>query len=316
MTEFRFSVNIFRLGSAQSFARDCRKAEESGYDALYAADHLGVPAPFPVLVAAAHATERLRLGTLVLNAAFVNPVLLAREIATVDVLTGGRLEVGLGAGHMRWEFEAAGIPWERFDERADRLEDTVAELQRAFAEPAYAEQDAAREAFDLPVLGPLQHRGFGGHGPPLIIGGTGDRILTLAATRADVVSIAGVFQIPGRPPGTFRLATAVEADERVAFARARAGARADDVEWHTLLQAVVETEDRAATAAALAARFDHAIDAADLLDSPFVLIGTIDEMARRIVRNRERYGFTHVTVHAPYRDVFAEVVTRVRALGR
>jgi alkanesulfonate monooxygenase SsuD/methylene tetrahydromethanopterin reductase-like flavin-dependent oxidoreductase (luciferase family) len=79
---------------------------------VFAADHLGIPAPFPLLVAAADATERMRVGTLVLNAPFWNPALLAREVATTDILTGGRLELGLGAGHTKWEFDAAGIEWQ------------------------------------------------------------------------------------------------------------------------------------------------------------------------------------------------------------
>lgn len=315
MTEFRFSVNIFEIGSPPAFARRCRAVEDAGYDAVYAADHLGVPAPFPVLVAAAAATERLRVGTMVLNAGFWNPTLLAREIATTDALTGGRLEVGLGAGHMKWEFEAAGIDWERFDERADRLETTVLELQQSFAEPGFAEQAALREAFGLPVLRPVQRRGFGGYGPPLIVGGTGDRVLRIAAAHADIVSVAGAVQLSGRPPGTFRIGTAAEADDRVAFAREQAGGRAGDIEWHTLLQVVVETNDRTGTAAALAEQSEGTVEADDLLDSPFVLFGSVDEMAEQILRSRERFGFSHFTVHAPYREVFARVIGRVRALS-
>jgi len=313
MGEFRFSVNVFTVEGPDAFAAWCRQVEAAGFDALYTADHLGVPAPFPVLVAAAQATERLRVGTLVLNTAFWNPALLAREIATTDLLTGGRLEVGLGAGHMKWEFNTAGIEWERFDERADRLEDTLRQLQCAFAEPAFPEQAGLREAFGVPVLAPVQRHGFGGHGPPLIVGGTGDRVLSIAAAHADVVSVAGAVRLRGRPPGSFRIGTAAEADERVAFARAQAGDRADRIEWHTLLQAVVETDDRDAAAAALAARFGGTVAAADLLDSPFVLIGTVDEMAEQLLRSRDRFGFTHFTVHAPYREVFGAVIARVQA---
>ena len=97
--------------SRQAFVDECREAEGFGYDAVFAADHLGIPAPFPLLVAAAEATQRLRVGTLVLNAAFWNPALLAREVATTDILTDGRLELGLGSGHMKWEFDEAGIEW-------------------------------------------------------------------------------------------------------------------------------------------------------------------------------------------------------------
>ncbi|MDH6278867.1 alkanesulfonate monooxygenase SsuD/methylene tetrahydromethanopterin reductase-like flavin-dependent oxidoreductase (luciferase family) [Prescottella agglutinans] len=104
MTGFRFSHNIFGITTPDAFALTCRRAERGGYDAVYAADHLGAASPFPLLVAAATATARLRVGTLVLNVGFWNPALLAREIATTDVLTDGRLEIGLGAGHMKWEF--------------------------------------------------------------------------------------------------------------------------------------------------------------------------------------------------------------------
>jgi alkanesulfonate monooxygenase SsuD/methylene tetrahydromethanopterin reductase-like flavin-dependent oxidoreductase (luciferase family) len=110
--DFRFSFNIFGLTTRQAFAGTCREGERYGYDTVFAADHLGLPAPFPLLVAAAEATERMRVGVLVLNVPFWNPAVLAREVATTDILTGGRLEVGLGAGHMKWEFDEAGIDWQ------------------------------------------------------------------------------------------------------------------------------------------------------------------------------------------------------------
>ena len=110
MSSFKFSSNIFGLKSRDEFAAMCRRAENYGYDTIFAADHLGHAAPFQAVVAAAAATERLRVGTLVVNAPFWNPALLAREIATADILTGGRFEVGLGSGHMKWEFDEAGIP--------------------------------------------------------------------------------------------------------------------------------------------------------------------------------------------------------------
>ena len=110
MGSFRFSSNIFGLTSRDEFAAMCRRAESYGYDTIFAVDHLGDAAPFQAVVAAAAATERLRVGTLVVNVPFWNPALLAREIATADILTGGRLEVGLGSGHMKWEFGAGRPP--------------------------------------------------------------------------------------------------------------------------------------------------------------------------------------------------------------
>ncbi|MGW3471006.1 LLM class flavin-dependent oxidoreductase [Saccharopolyspora sp. NPDC000995] len=126
----------------QHLRRDLPPRRRHGYDTVFATDHLGIASPFPALVAAAQATERLKVGTLVLNAPFWNPALLAREIATTDVLTGGRLEVGLGAGHMKWEFDEAGIEWESFGRRAERLKSTIDELSRLFATDGYDQQTA------------------------------------------------------------------------------------------------------------------------------------------------------------------------------
>ncbi|MFF3146594.1 LLM class flavin-dependent oxidoreductase, partial [Streptomyces sp. NPDC057927] len=108
---FRFGVNLLAPAPLDEWRAKCRRAEELGYDVILVPDHLGMPAPFPSLVAAAEATERPRLGTFVLNAGFWNPTLLAREVATTDTLTGGRLELGLGTGYIRAEHDTAGLPW-------------------------------------------------------------------------------------------------------------------------------------------------------------------------------------------------------------
>lgn len=313
MTGFRFSHNVFGIASRDEFVATCRRAEHNGYDAIFAADHLGAPSPFPLLVAAAAATDRLRVGTLVLNVGFWNPTLLAREIATTDILTGGRLEVGLGAGHMKWEFDEAGIAWEPFGVRTERLAGTVEELRRRFRSDGFEQQAAMRANFGMPVLRPVQRRGFDGSGPPLIVGGTGDRVLRLAAQQADVVGVAGAFQIAGQPPGTFRIATAAETDERVRYARGCAGDRAARIEWQILVQVVIETDDRASAAAELARRFGDVMAVEDILETPFVLLGTVDEMARQVAANRDRYGFNHFTVHEPHADTFAPVIAAIRA---
>jgi probable F420-dependent oxidoreductase len=303
---FRFSTNVFGVSSRKALQERCRRLESAGFHTLFAADHLGAPAPFPVLVAAADATENLRVGTLVLNTPFWNPALLAREIATTDVLTGGRLDVGLGSGHMKWEFDAAGIPWTGFAARAQRLEETIAELRRFLGTEL-----AALPGGTAPQ--PVQRTGFGGAGPPLIVGGTGDRVLTIAAKHADVIGVAGVYQLPGEPPGTFRIGTAAEADERVRFAREQAGARAADVEWNVLVQAVVPTPDRRAAAEDLVARYPDQMSAEEALETPYLLIGTAEQMAEQLRERRERYGFTSVTVHEPYQEAFEPVVDLLRS---
>ncbi|MGH3302545.1 MAG: LLM class F420-dependent oxidoreductase [Streptosporangiaceae bacterium] len=318
MRDFRFSYNVFGITSREEFVTECRAAEELGFDTVFAADHLGIPAPFPLLVAAAEATQRLRVGTLVLNAAFWNPALLAREVATTDILTDGRLELGLGSGHMKWEFDEAGIGWQGPSARAAALERMIGELQRFFS-TEFAELRAGRAGPK-----PLQRAGFGGYGPPLLVGGTGDAVLRIAGQHAEIIGVAGLLQVAGQPPGTFRLATPSQVDERVAYTRAQAGARADDIEWHLLVQAVVVTDDRRGAAENLVTEHrehfeslgvtdEHVVLTLDeTLETPFVLIGTVDEIAAQLRRSRERWGYSYITVHGPYMRTFAPVIARLR----
>lgn len=319
MREFRFSFNIFGITTREAFIAECREAEQYGYDTVFAADHLGIPAPFQLLVAAAQATQRLRAGTLVLNVPFWNPALLAREVATADILTEGRLELGLGSGHMKWEFDEAGIGWQAAAARAAALDRMIGELQRYFS----TELPRSRAGRSKPK--PVQRTGFGGYGPPLLVGGTGDAVLRVAAQQAQIVGVTGTYQVKGQPPGVLRLATAAETDERVGFARARARGRAGEIEWHLLVQGVVITDDRHAAAEKLVAedrRDSEAAGATDeralltveeTLETPFLLIGTVDEIAAQLRASRERWGYSYITVHEPYMRTFAPVIERLRS---
>ncbi|MCP2339004.1 TIGR03621 family F420-dependent LLM class oxidoreductase [Actinomadura rupiterrae] len=311
MRRFRFGFNFFEIRSREEFAAQCRRGEEYGFDVAFVPDHLGSPAPFPTMVAAADATERLRVGSLVLNAPFWNPHLLAREVASVDRLTGGRLELGLGAGHMKWEFDEAGIPWEGFAARARRLEETVEELGRLFAADRYEQRAKVDELYDLAALRPVQRTGFGGFGPPLLIGGTGDRVLRIAAKHADTVAIAGTYQVPGAPPGTLMLATAEQAAERVAFVREQAGERFAGIELNALVQRVMITEDRRGTVEKLAAQALPHMTLDEALDTPFLLVGTAEQIAEQLRESRERFGFSNITVHGPFLDVLGPVLERL-----
>ncbi|MFF5257320.1 TIGR03621 family F420-dependent LLM class oxidoreductase [Actinomadura viridis] len=311
MTPFRFGFNFFDIGSREDFVAVCRRAEALGYDTALVPDHLGGPAPFPTMMAAAEATDRLRVGTLVLNVGFWNPHLLAREIATADRLTGGRVEIGLGSGHMKWEFDAAGIAWEPFTARSRRLAAAIEELGALFGGPGYPEQAPLREHYGLAELKPVQRRGFGGHGPPLLVGGTGDTVLEIAARHADVVGIAGAYQAAGEPPGTFALGTAGQAAERVRFVRERAGDRFAGLELNLLVQQVVVTADRRGTAAGLAAGPLPYLSVEEILDCPFLLIGTEEQMAEQLRERRERYGFSYIAVHGPFMEAFGRVIERL-----
>jgi probable F420-dependent oxidoreductase len=291
MREFRFGVNIGYEGLLEC----ARRVEELGFDVLLASDHLGAPAPFPLLAAAAAVTERVRLGTYVINVPFWNSSLLAREFATIDVISGGRVEVGLGSGHMKSEFVAAGIPWSGFDARADCLAATIEELDRLFSD------DGQRP---LPVQRPR---------PPLLVGGTSDRLLRLAAEHADIVAFSGVFQIKGAEPGRFRLATADELDERVAFYRSVAGDRADRAERGLLLQWVQLGDDPRGVAERLRAEYELSASVDELLDSPVLLLGTLEQAIERVHALRDRYGVSYLVAHHRSFDSWSQVVRAIRA---
>lgn len=295
MANFRFGINFHGPESVDTWLEHCRAAEHLGFDAVLAPDHLGAPAPFAMLAAAAVATERLRLGTYMVNHGFWNPAMLAREAATVDRLSGGRLELGLGLGHSRTEYEHAGIPWEPHGERLERLERGIGTLDRLFAEDGQE---------PLPQQCPR---------PPLMIGGHSQPLLALAARHADIVAYSGMVQAPAAPR-RLRLVGVDEVERRVEFIRTEAGARADNLEFSALIQMIVLTDDRERSAAELTDRYSESglETARKVLDNPFVLVGSAEEIAEEIIAHRKRYGFTYLVAHEPYRDALAQVIPLVR----
>ncbi|MEU6914588.1 LLM class F420-dependent oxidoreductase [Streptomyces olindensis] len=291
---FRFGVNLLQPASAGEWRAKCRRAEELGYDVILVPDHLGMPAPFPALVAAAEATERPRLGTFTLNAGFWNPALLAREVATTDALTGGRLELGLGTGYVRAEHESAGLPFGSPGERVDHVRRTVEELGRLLGSQEHQPQAAQRPRV------------------PLLIGGNGDRMLRLSAEHADIAAFTGARTAPGSTTGQLTPITAEELDERVARCLKFAEHREEPPELNLLLQLVIGTEDReAAVQPFLELVPDMTVE--QVLDLPVSLVGTPQELAEQVLARRKRYGFTYFTVLEPYMEAFAPVMERVRA---
>ncbi|MEV6603171.1 TIGR03621 family F420-dependent LLM class oxidoreductase [Kutzneria sp. NPDC051319] len=287
--DLRFGTVLFAGGSRAAWQDTARQAEDLGYDVILVADHIGRPAPFPALVSAAAVTTRPRLGTFVLNAAFYQPALLARDIATVDQLVDGRLEVGLGAGYARHEFEAAKVPFPRPGERIDHLTGTVTELRRLFDDD-YHPRTTQRPA------------------PPIMLAGQGDKVLTAAAGHADIVGFSGFNPtvVPTHGDQVDESALA----ERVAFLKAAAGPRFDSLELNLLLQAVAAegAEPNLAFARSLAPGLaDEA-----LLSKPNVLRGSTQQMAETVHRYRETYGLTYFVANQLDMTSFASVMNRLR----
>ncbi|MBE8520009.1 TIGR03621 family F420-dependent LLM class oxidoreductase [Amycolatopsis sp. H6(2020)] len=288
--DFRFGVNMIVPDSRAAWVEKCRKAEELGYDVVSAADHLGMAPPFPALVLAGEVTSRVKLNTFVLNTPFYNPVLLARDVTGTDQFTGGRLELGLGAGYVKAEFEAAGMPFPSARERVDHLERTITELKRLYADPAHKPAPTRPE------------------GPPLLLAGRGDRILTLAAEHADVIGFTGTAKTPDG--AALVPASAEEIEERVEFVRAKLGDR--EAEFNLLCHFVDITEDRAGALEELAKQTRGVLDADQLAEVPTALVGSPAEVAEQLHAHRERFGLTYFSVLEHNMDQFAQVLEALR----
>ncbi|MCR6487269.1 TIGR03621 family F420-dependent LLM class oxidoreductase [Amycolatopsis sp. OK19-0408] len=286
MGNFTFGVSLREIGSRDAWITKCRRVEELGYDAITVPDHLGTGrfAPFPVLAMAAAVTERVRLGTLVSNVPFYNLALFAREASSTAALLDGRLDLGLGAGHMKAEFDNAGLPWQNASARIGYLEESLGYLRKHFEDEG------------------IEH-------PRLLIAGNSDGVLDLAAEHADIVGFAGLKQQPGKPPGTFKLDASM--DERVAYFRSKT---TREIEFNMLVQHVEITEDRLAAAEAWHEKTERsAVETAeDLLDAPQLLLGTVEEIAGQLESRRERYGFSYITVFEPYLETFAPVIRELQ----
>ena len=285
----------FGLNTAKPRGRDfgafARQVEQAGFDVLTMPDHLVASvSPFAGAAAAAAATSRLHTGTLVLNNDLRHPVETARETATLAAIAGGRFELGLGAGHMKSEYDAAGMAFDPATARVDRLAESLNVIRPLLAGQAvqhdgqhyrvHAEAGALVAAPQVAV--------------PLLIGGNGTRVLQLAGRFADIAGLAGLSH--NRDATRVRLTHFDSAglQDRIAVVRDAAGDRFDDIELNALIQFVVATDDRRAVAAELAAPLR--VDPGLLLDSPFVLLGTHEQMAEALADRQRQFGVSYWTV--------------------
>ncbi|MEO3757317.1 TIGR03621 family F420-dependent LLM class oxidoreductase [Mycobacterium sp. B14F4] len=287
---FGLTAGMPRSGQqARDFARDVEAAD---FDALTFADHL-VPLapPFTSATAAATVTEHLHVGTLVLNNDFRHPVETAREAAGLAFVSDGRFELGIGAGHMRSEYDAAGIGFDGGGVRVSRLEEAAGLIRKLLdGEAVDFDGHHYRVCAAAGQLLPTPSRRV-----PMLIGGNGTRVLKLAGRLADIVGLAGITH--NRDATAVRLTHfgAEGLDDRVAVVCEAAGDRFEQIELNALIQAVVATDDRNRAAAELAATIGG-VSPAELLDSPFVLLGTHEQMADQLVQRQQRFGVSYWTV--------------------
>ena len=290
-----------------------RQAEVLGYATFLLRDHfIAEPfgsqlGPLPALTAVAMVTSQLRVGTLVICNDYRHPALLAQEAATLDVLSEGRLELGLGAGFSRAEYEAAGLPFDRAGLRIARLEESLRCLKALFADGAATWRGTHYElrgldGFPKPVQRPH---------PPITLAGALPRMLRLAAREADVVNLQTVTLTSGRveDEGRQRLLEA-EAD-RLRVLRAAAGTRFDAIELSKLVTVSVTDAPEQTAADLIRARGWADVTPAQVLDMPSILLGTPDSMVDRLCARREQLGFSYIVVPRQQMAALAPVVSQL-----
>jgi probable F420-dependent oxidoreductase len=282
-----------------------RHVEDLGYHTLVMPDHFGARlALAPALVLAAEATSKLRVGSLVYDNDFRHPPLLAQEVASIDLLTDGRFEFGLGAGWLKSEYDAAGLP---FDEGGTRVE-RMAEALQVFK--------ALLSATPVTYAGRFYRiRGLTGAAkpmqqphPPVLIGGGGRRLLTLAAKEADIISIMPRSRRDGSGLEDADASPEVFT-QKLAWIREAAGDRFSAIELNTLVQAVVITDNPRTAAAPLAKEYGMEVD--QVFETPLVLIGSVDQIAEALQQRRERFGLSYITVFEKDLENLGKVIKRL-----
>lgn len=303
---FRFGVQASGAPDRRTWVELARKVESLGYATLTMPDHFTDQlAPVPALMSAADATERLRVGALVWDNDYKHPVVLAKELATIDVLSEGRLELGIGAGWMRTDYDAAGMAYDTPGVRIDRFVEGLAVLKGCFAEGAFSYAGSHYTITNYDGLPKPAQR----PGPPVLIGGGGKRVLSIAARHADIIGINGTMAAGAVGPEALASMTAEAVDAKVAIVADKGADRLDAIELNVRAFFVSVTPDRAAVLDQLSGMLQLPAEA--VAETPFALIGTPAQLIDDLRARRDRWGFSYVIVGADDVEAFAPVVAEL-----
>jgi probable F420-dependent oxidoreductase len=308
MNRFRFAVQASAgAKSADEWSELANKAEELGFSTLFVPDHLddGQLSPIVAMTAAAMSTTTLKVGSLVFNNDYRHPVLLAREMATLDVLSGGRLEVGIGAGWKRTDYDQTGIEYDKPGARIARLGESIeiiTSLLKNGTSSFSGSYYSTKGAVGLPT--PVSPGG-----PTLIIGGGGRKILSLAARYADIVGINPSLAAGEIGEDLINSVSPERFDERVAWVREAAQDRFESIELQCLTFIVSVVEDRHSWLNQVGPQFG--LNAEQILEVPIVLVGTEDQIVATLIERRERFGLSYWVIHQHEMDDFAPVVRKL-----
>lgn len=309
---FRFGVITHNTSpSKDALVAKARKAEQLGYNIFLVPDHLGDQfAPSLALMLIASATTTLRVGSGVFDNDFRHPVMLAKEAATLDNFSGGRFELGIGAGWMRSEYEQIGMSFDKPSIRIDRLREAIHVLKSFFTEESitFAGQHyLLQEMSGLPK--PTQSPY-----PPIHLGGSGKKMLTLAAQEADIIGIIPRMTTGGRAEHINEVhddedASSAMTLQKIAWIHEAAGERFDQLELNIIPMGIEVTEDRQ-QAIEQAARVLH-ISERLAAEMPFLLLGSIGQISEQLLRMREEYGFSYIVIWEEYMEALGPVVARL-----
>jgi probable F420-dependent oxidoreductase len=303
MTDFRFGVQLSKAASAAAWRDTARRIEGLGYSTLFIPDHFEEQyGPLVALTVAAEATTTLKIGSLVFGNDYRHPVVLAKEVATLDLFSEGRVEFGLGAGWMANDYEQAGIPYERPGLRITTMAESLAVMKSLWTtgEATFAGEHyhvSGATGFPTPVQRPH---------PPIIIGGGGQRVLGIAAREADIVGVNPNLAAGRIGAEVLETTTAEYFHQRVEWVREAAGARFDQLELQCLTFFVQIVPNREEATAQLASMMS--VTSEQINGSPIALIGTTDQIIEVLQERRESFGFSYVVVHEAELEAFAPVV--------
>jgi probable F420-dependent oxidoreductase len=301
---FRFAVFAFKANSGKEWAEKARRFEALGYGVLAMPDHFVNPLPpVPALAAAAAATTTLRIASVVFANDYKHPAVLAKEAATLDLLSDGRFELGLGAGWLKKEYEQVGIPFDPPGVRIERMVESLGIINRLWADgpvthhgPHYTIDGL--EGLPKPVQQPH---------PPVFIGGTGKRMLQVAAREADIVGLLPKTLPQGGHDWLGSTFAVVE--QQRDWIREAAGDRFDALELSCVAFRAIVTDDFRAAAESSCDEYDLTVE--QMLASPDFLIGSVDGIVAQLQERRERYGISYIEVIEDDADAFAPVVAQL-----
>lgn len=300
---FRFGVQVRQGADLASWVEAGRRYEDLGYSVITMPDHFDTQlAPVPALQCLADVTSTIRIGALVFDNDYKHPVVLAKELATIDLLSEGRLEIGLGAGWMATDYTSSGIPYDSPGVRIDRMVEGLAVIRGALADGPFSYEGTHYridnyEGHPKPLQGPC---------PPILIGGGGPRMLKIAAREADIVGINATLTSGAVDHSTFDSMTAEAVDDKVAIVREAAGSRLSDIEMNIRAFLVSVTDDVTTAMEGISAFTGSSVDM--ISESPFALVGPPSKLAEDLLARRERWGFSYVIVGPDEAEDFAPVI--------